>query len=111
MRVVLLIAVLLTFNAPAVGKVFRSGESLYSSCKSPFLGEKGECMGFILGIAEAFDGSSSGLWGHSACIPRGILETQVHKAVFTWLKENQYELNEVASKIVAEVLSNQWPCK
>jgi hypothetical protein len=62
MRVVLLIAVLLTFNAPAVGKVFRSGESLYSSCKSPFLGEKGECMGFILGIAEAFDGSSSGLW-------------------------------------------------
>jgi hypothetical protein len=89
----ILVVVALSFlvGGGAGAAVFNDGNAVFEACKgadNPQDGAKyakwGICFGYITGVADALDGSSS-------CVPDGVTVTQAVDVVKLWLPERNWD--------------------
>ena len=104
------------FAAPATAKeVFETGNSLKADCDmgdtkdaSGFL-VRGYCVGYIKGIADAMNGDS--LSGFRACMPSGLIVSQVVGIVRQYMNTHPESLHFAASGLVALSFATAFPCR
>jgi len=111
MKGLLLCAVLVVGMAgPAVGgATFKDGNKLLAHCQADDPGWL-ICDGYVKGISDALDGNP--IDGFRACLPTGvIIGRQVKDIAIAWLKANPQYRHFSAATLVAEALSEAFPCK
>ena len=91
-------------------RAFYTGNDLRSRCSDTSPYQAGLCMGFVTGIADAM-GIAAILGGRRACIPLAATEGQALDVVKRFLEQHPAEPQEEAVSLVAQALSEAFPCK
>ena len=91
-------------------RAFYTGNDLRSRCSDTSPYQAGLCMGFVTGIADAM-GIAAFLGGRRACIPLAATEGQALDVVKRFLEQHPAEPQEEAVSLVAQALSEAFPCK
>ena len=87
---------------------FLSGNNLHSYCSSYVSEQRGICKGYILGVADALVGQKLGPW--QACFPPTVTSQQVRDVVKRWLDRYPEKRHFNAKGLVAQALSEVFPC-
>jgi hypothetical protein len=92
------------------GQTFVSGNLLLDLCNK----SASECRGYVAGIADAMarvqsDGGKLG--GQRACLPQSVTGKQAMDVTGKFLRAHPEKRQLAASGLVAEALSETWPCK
>ena len=91
-------------------RAFYTGNDLWSRCSGDNTYQSGLCQGFVTGIADAM-GIAAVLGGRRACIPLAVTEGQTLDVVKRFLGQHPAERHEEAVSLVAQALSEAFPCK
>jgi hypothetical protein len=83
-----------------------NGKELLRQCKA----DRGICHGYIAAVADVMS-SVGAIHEYIACVPADVTVKQHTKAVMKWMETHPDDLNFTAHSIVAEVLSETFPCK
>ena len=92
------------------GKVFDTGNDLWSHCSGKGDAHFGLCAGFVVGIADAMS-NVTGILGRRACIPLPVSRGQVLDVVKRYLEQHPETRHDSAVSLVAQALSEAFPCK
>jgi hypothetical protein len=65
--------------------------------------EWGECLGYILGVEDALDGTAF-------CLPDGVRSRQVRDIVTLWLQGHPETRHYEAQSLVITALKEKFPC-
>lgn len=89
---------------------FETGDSLVEDCLSNSPELQSHCVGYIAAVADTL--SASPIGDFHACIPggRGVSEEQLKAIVLNWLRSRAGERRFTAAGLVAEALSEAFPC-
>jgi hypothetical protein len=92
------------------GKTFVSGNLLLDLCNKSVA----ECRGYVAGIADAMarvqaDGGKLG--GQRACLPQPVTGKQAMDVTGKFLRAHPERRHEGAAALVAQALSEAWPCR
>lgn len=90
---------------------FESGDALVEECLSNNPELQSHCLGYIAGVADALNGNRIGEF--QACIPdgRGVSEVQLRVIVLNWLRSRAGLRHLTAAGLIAEALSEAFPCE
>jgi Rap1a immunity proteins len=66
--------------------------------------EWGMCLGYILGVADAFD-------DNLFCLPNGVERGQIKDVVKLWFRDHPEKRHLPAADLVATALKEKFPCK
>jgi len=116
MKYLLTIVLLFSFGqANAVGG-YKSGNELLGYCDlyltDPGRFNGGLCAGYILGVVDA--AGSYEAWGvmtQPFCVPIGVTVGQLVQIAYKSLKEEPETLHLLASGLVANALTEAFPCE
>ena len=100
-------------SGPAMAGTFANGNLLYSQCQAAHgTSDHGACQGYIIGIFDALDETKKygGIGGFRACAPQHINRIQVIDVMKQFLEKNPALRHFAASGLVAQALSEAWPC-
>jgi hypothetical protein len=101
---------------------FFTGNELYAICTSANNSDRSECLGYVVGIADAgaynpivSKGYYTG-WGSSIgqarwCLPEGVVVTQIRDVVLNYLRDKPQFRNSGAAGLAAFALETAWPCE
>jgi hypothetical protein len=99
----------------AATAAFTDGNKLFQDCQGGDdprerqqgdpggLTEWGMCLGYILGVQDALEGSSF-------CVPNGVTQGQLKDVVKLWLHDHPETRHLSASSLVAAALKEKFPC-
>jgi Rap1a immunity proteins len=122
------LAILVALSAPTAqavvtGDVFMSGNYLYERCTSQHADMQMECLGYVLGIADAISQANAfaeetaapdaaHLGGWKACIPVvGVVGGQLVDIVKRYLTKHPEKRHLAAVSLVAGAFQEAFPCK
>ena len=94
------------WSMPATLAGFITGNDLQRAC----LSRDNMCVGFIGGIADAM-GAGNIINGYRACLPAGVELGQVKDIVIQYLNANTQTRHLSAGGLVADAISNAFPCR
>ncbi len=83
-----------------------SGKELLRQCKS----DQGICHGYVAAVADVMS-SVGAVHGYASCVPADVTVKQHTRAVMKWMETHPDDLGFTAHSIVAEALSETFPCK
>jgi hypothetical protein len=92
------------------GRVFDTGNDLWSHCSGKGDAHFGLCAGFVVGIADAMS-NVTGILGRRACIPLPVSRGQAIDVVKQFLEQHPEKRHETAVSLAAEALAGAFPCK
>jgi hypothetical protein len=98
-----------TAGARAAG-AFVDGNRLEGLCESSSVFELRECLGYILGIADAMTADTP-INGFTACFPARMATTQTVDVVGRFLAAHLEMRDLGAAGLVAQALAEAFPCK
>jgi Rap1a immunity proteins len=108
-------AAILAINLAATssaGSFFKDGNDIYLQCAAPTGDtQRGICLGYIEGIADAMERNATNGWELLACIPANVRNTQLRDVVTQYLWANPAKRHWVASGLIIEALSSAFPCR
>ena len=118
MRMILLAAVMVligVWGTTASAGAFISGNKLYDFCKN-YPGSKDRpetCSAYVIGImvAMSYNIPEGSLGTYRFCLSDGVRASQAADIVTAWLANNPKDRHIGAAGIVAQALSQAWPCK
>lgn len=96
------------FASPVGAGGFINGNDLYRECSSDSAFKEGICLGYIAAISDAMEDVY--ISGFRACYPTGVTTGQVTDIVRSFLKNNPAERHYRADGVVAQALSEAFPC-
>jgi hypothetical protein len=110
----ILLASLATDEAKAVS-IFKDGNTLYSECASPADSLSHlMCLSYLQGVADADAGLLGVRSGTTAdphwCAPDRVTVGQAVDVIVRYLRDNPQFRHYPAAGLVAEALSQTWPC-
>jgi hypothetical protein len=118
MKRLLILSILLASLATEAKAGFEDGNELYSDCTSPEELHYGVCAGYVKGVADAGDHEAPLLdmrggviSGFRWCLIHGITVRQSVDVVVRYLRDNPQKRYMGAAGLVAEALSQAWPCR
>jgi Ssp1 endopeptidase immunity protein Rap1a len=91
------------------GTAFYTGGVIYQWCTSRSDYLRSRCMVYIVAIADAMAGSS--LYGRTACIPLSVTGEKFIDAAVQYLRRNSAKWHNQAAILIAETLSDAFPCR
>jgi hypothetical protein len=97
---------LASLPAPAARAAFYSGNDLWAQCSGDNIVQAALCLGFVAGIADAMSVAAS-----KACFPSGVNAGQAVDVVKLFLGQHPERRHEAAVFLVAQALSETFPCK
>ena len=104
----------LGLNALPARADFMSGKVLASLCASDVDWESGGCVGYIVGVADAFDHrhltSTGGADGGKYCIPDSATREEIVGLVVNALNENSDKLDSLALSLVSNAFIDAFDC-
>jgi len=83
-----------------------NGKELLHQCNS----DRGICLGYIAAVADVMS-SIGAIHGYVACVPADVTIKEHTRAVLKWMEAHPDDLSFTAHSIVAEALSEAFPCK
>ena len=93
---------------------FMNGRVLAGLCASDVDWESGGCVGYIVGVADAFDhlhlSSTGGADEGKYCIPSSATRDEVVASVIKSLDENSDKLNNLALFLVSNTFIDAFDC-
>ena len=93
---------------------FMDGNTLAGLCAADGGFESGGCVGFIVGVADAFDHShwsnTGGIDGGEYCIPDSTTREQIVGLVVKSLDENPDQLGNLALHVVSNAFIDAFDC-
>lgn len=98
-----LIVALATTLALSAHAEFVTGNHLLQTLKKDSALNRAVAMGYIVGIADAAEGTVS-------CLPPSVTIPQVINLVEQWMENNPQLLHNTGDRIVVAVLGQAWPC-
>ena len=104
----------LGLNALPARADFMSGKVLASLCASDVDWESGGCVGYIVGVADAFDHrhltSTGGADGGKYCIPDSATREEIVELVVKSLDENPDKLDSLALHLASNAFISAFDC-
>jgi hypothetical protein len=97
-----------TTDKTAQGFFFDGNELLIRCNNSPLF-----CRGYVAGIADAMSGTQAMVTGRRACLPPPVTVHTVdkeHDVVISFLAAHPEMRNQIAASLVAQALSEVFPC-
>ena len=117
MRSLIAIAAVIVYvglNALPVRADFMNGNFLAGLCAADVEWESGGCVGYIVGVADAFDhrhwSSTGGVDGGKYCIPDSTIKEEIVGLVIKSLDENQDKLDSLAVYLVSNAFIDALDC-
>ncbi len=114
--VVVLAALAWLWASPAIADhpIGVDGELLLGWCKRTPGGLPNEpvgtlCEGFILGVVDAH-GERNTIYGFRNCLPHSVTIGLLRDVVEKWLRDHPGKLHLTAHGLIAEALSQDFPC-
>jgi len=101
--------VLMLLFASPVRAAFDTGNSLYEDCTKEGGFNAGYCMGYVSGVVDIMNDGTP-LYGWKACFPKSATRGQVRDVVTHHLANNPQDRHYNAASLVAEALSEAFPC-
>ena len=102
------------FSALPARADFMSGKVLASLCASDVDWESGGCVGYIVGVADAFDhlhlSSTGGADGGKYCIPDSATREEIVGLVVKSLDENPDKLDSLALHLASNAFISAFDC-
>ena len=102
------------FSALPAQADFMNGRVLASLCASDVDWESGGCVGYIVGVADAFDhlhlSSTGGADEGRYCIPSSATRDEVVASVVKSLNENSDKLDNLALFLVSNTFIDAYDC-
>ena len=102
------------FSALPAQADFMNGRVLASLCASDVDWESGGCVGYIVGVADAFDhlhlSSTGGADEGTYCIPSSATRDEVVASVVKSLDENSDKLDNLALFLVSNTFIDAFNC-
>ena len=102
------------FSALPARADFMSGKVLASLCASDVGWESGGCVGYIVGVADAFDhrhmASTGGPGGGKYCIPDSATREEIVGLVVKSLDENPDKLDSLALHLASNAFISAFDC-
>jgi hypothetical protein len=93
---------------------FMSGNILSGLCAADDEWESGGCVGYIVGVADAFDhlhwSGTGGLDGGKYCMPDSATRQEIVGLVIKYLNENPEKLNNLALHLVSNAFIDALDC-
>ena len=86
---------------------FLSGADLLRACTSAEAIDRGDCYGYIAGVADTLAGKAAG--SSRACVASGVSRGEIRDAVVAYLQERR-ALERNASDGVAAALARSFSC-
>ena len=80
--------------------------ALWNECSGDNTFQSGLCMGFVAGISDAMS-----IAAIKACFPPGVTAGQTADVVKRFLGQHPERRHEAAAGLVAQALSEAFPCK
>ena len=95
----------------AAHATYVDGNRLYQLCSAQDTGSQAICGGYILGVIEAlrFDEDTEGLEPF-ACIDEDVTLPQLEGNVLDFLDDHPDENRQLGASLVAQALSDAYPC-
>ena len=99
-----------------------TGNELYAICTSSDSSDRAECLGYVVGLADAgaynpivmkgyYTGWGANLGQARWCLPEGVIVTQIRDVVLNYLRDKPQWRNSGAAGLAAFALEDAWPCK
>ena len=98
-----IIALCVALCATTAQATYQTGNDLLKHLRDPDQGMQMYPTGYIIGIADAFNGGSH-------CIPEGVQVRQVRDVVKNFLEQTPEIRHRPGDVIVYVILKNTWPC-
>ena len=102
------------FNAPPARADFMNGNILAGLCAADDEWESGGCVGYIVGVADAFDhlhwSSTGGIDSGKYCMPDAATRQEIVGLVMKYLNENPEKLNNLALHLVSNAFIDAFDC-
>ena len=110
MRVILLVAFLMGWLGPVSAAGYATGNLVHKWCSATDdRWAVGACNGYSLAVADTlYNGDSVG--GHRACIPKTVASKQVFDIAKVYLENHPEDRHFAAERLIAQALSEAWPC-
>ena len=111
MRAVLLVAALVLVSVAAsaqVGTIWASGSFMKELCHSEIGRDLGRRDGFAMGVAGVM--ATAPVAGWRACIPVGVLVSQLFTMMLKHLDDHPEKLHQDAVDLAAEAFATAFPC-
>ena len=93
---------------------FMNGRVLAGLCASEVDWESGGCVGYVVGVADAFDhrhlASTGGVDGGKYCIPDSATREEIVGLVVNALNENSDKLDSLALSLVSNAFIDAFDC-
>lgn len=96
------------YSSPKYGNAFFSGRELHNFCISPYATDYGLCAGYVTGVADLM--MEHRIYHFSACNFQVVRAEQLTQIVREFLDNNKDRLDMNARLLVAEALSQAFPC-
>jgi hypothetical protein len=84
---------------------FRTGNDLYAKCTASAGPERTECIGIVIGLADAF------VYDEKTCPPDGITVRQVEDLIVKYLRDHPELRHHSAPSLARTALQQAFPCK
>jgi hypothetical protein len=81
---------------------FLTGNKLLEACLSGELVNQGICLGYVQGVADAFN--------KVACLPEGVTARQISDTLVRFLREHPELRHYSASSLAKAALTENFPC-
>lgn len=109
------ILILVLFGALALAKSapadFKNAEELYDLCVAPNdVRANSFCVGYVAAIGDVLGTGDGNISGWRACLPSSATQGEVAKAAVKWLKDHRGNGAVGASDVIAQALSQAYPC-
>ena len=93
---------------------FMKGNILSGLCAADDEWESGGCVGYIVGVADAFDhlrwSSTAGIDSGKYCMPDAATRQEIVGLVIKYLNENPEKLNNLALHLVSNAFIDAFDC-
>lgn len=99
-------------RGPQDARTYLSGNDLWTECSATDGYNLGFCLGFVVGIADAMQGTSAGLSSGRVCIPSQVTgEQALDVVVKRYLAQHPEGRHYTAASITTDALAAAFPCK
>jgi hypothetical protein len=106
-RASFLAIVILTPTFPARGEgIYETGNTIFAACTG---GNLPHCVGYLMGVADAMEGNP--INGYRACIPVGVIGSQLRDVVVQYLGIHAANRQRGAIGLVADAYEQNFPCR
>jgi len=109
--VVVAVSVLVATAPHATGQFFFTGNTLMENCRAGVqdkvanLIDFGACTGYILAVTDVLAANKG------VCLHAGVTMAQIRDFVVKWLEANPQKRHLAAHGLVAQAMSEAFPCK